>query len=202
MFKVGITGNIGSGKTTVCKVFEVLGIPVFYADDAAKRVMVEDAVLIEGIKQTFGAESYFEDGTLNRKHIAGIVFNNPDELAKLNALVHPATFRAFDVWVQQFKGRTDIPYVLKEAAVLFESGSYKMCHRSLMVSAPLDTRVKRVMQRDGITQEEVQSRNARQMSEEQKLDMANDKIINDDTELVIPQVLHLHKLYLSLAKSE
>jgi len=202
MFKVGITGNIGSGKTTVCKVFEVLGIPVFYADDAAKRVMVEDAVLIEGIMQTFGAKSYFEDGTLNRKHIAGIVFNNPDELAKLNALVHPATFRAFDVWVQQFKDRTDIPYVLKEAAVLFESGSYKMCHRSLMVSAPLDIRVKRVMQRDGITQEEVQSRNARQMSEEQKLDMANDKIINDDTELVIPQVLYLHKLYLSLAKSE
>jgi dephospho-CoA kinase len=197
MFKVGITGNIGSGKTTVCKVFEVLGIPVFYADDEAKKVMVTDDLLIAGIKQTFGNGSYFADGTLNRKHIAGIVFNNNDELIKLNALVHPAVFRTFNKWVLQFDG--NVPYVMKEAALLFESDSYKMCDRTIMVSAPLDLRIKRVTQRDGISAEEVQNRNARQFTEEKKREMANDLIINDDTELVVPQVLNLHKLYLSLA---
>ena len=197
MFKVGITGNIGSGKTTVSKIFNVLGIPVFYADDEAKKVMVTDTLLIAGIKQAFGNESYFADGTLNRKHIAAIVFNNNDELIKLNALVHPAVFRAFDKWVLQFDDK--VPYVMKEAALLFESDSYKMCDRTVMVSAPLDLRTKRVMQRDGISAEEVQSRNARQFPEEKKRGMANDLIINDDTQLVMPQVLKLHQLYLSLA---
>ena len=199
MFKVGITGNIGSGKTTVCKIFEVLGIPVFYADDEAKKVMIEDDVLIAGIKQAFGNEAYFEDGSLNRKHIAGIVFNNKEELLKLNALVHPAVFRAFDKWVISQK---NVPYVLKEAALLFESDSYKMCDRSVLVTAPLDLRIKRVTQRDGITADEVKSRNDRQFSEEKKLTMANDVIINDDTQLVIPQVIKLHELYLSLAKTQ
>ncbi|MDB5000866.1 MAG: dephospho-CoA kinase [Mucilaginibacter sp.] len=200
MFKVGITGNIGSGKTTVCKIFEVLGIPVFYADDEAKKVMVTDDLLIAGIKQTFGNESYFADGALNRKHIAGIVFNNNNELIKLNALVHPAVFRSFDKWVLQFDSK--VPYVMKEAALLFESDSYKMCDRTIMVSAPLDLRIKRVTQRDGISVEEVQSRNARQFAEEKKCAMANNLIINDDTELVMPQVLKLHKLYLSLASNK
>ncbi|RFZ85568.1 dephospho-CoA kinase [Mucilaginibacter terrenus] len=201
MFKVGITGNIGSGKTTVCKVFEVLGIPVFYADDAAKNVMVTDEILINGIKETFGDQSYFADGTLNRKHIAGIVFNDEAELVKLNKLVHPATFRAFDVWLTQFEGNQKVPYILKEAALLFESDSYKMCDRSVVVTAPLQTRVKRVMARDNITQQDVESRNAKQLTEEQKLQLANDNIINDDTQLVIPQVLRLHELYLSLSQA-
>jgi dephospho-CoA kinase len=199
MFKVGITGNIGSGKTTVCKIFEVLGIPVFYADDEAKKVMIEDDVLIAGIKQAFGTEAYFADGNLNRKHIAGIVFNDKEELLKLNALVHPAVFRAFDKWVINQK---NVPYVLKEAALLFESDSYKMCDRSVLVTAPLDIRIQRVTQRDGITADEVKSRNDRQFSEEKKLAMANDVIINDDTQLVIPQVIKLHELYLSLAETK
>ncbi|MDB5089124.1 MAG: dephospho-CoA kinase, partial [Mucilaginibacter sp.] len=99
MLKIGLTGNIGSGKTTVSKVFELLGIPVFYADDAAKEVMVKDQILIKGIQSAFGKPSYFDDGTLNRKHIADIVFNDAEQLEKLNSLVHPATFRAFDEWV-------------------------------------------------------------------------------------------------------
>jgi dephospho-CoA kinase len=199
MFKAGITGNIGSGKTTVCKIFEVLGIPVFYADDEAKKVMIEDDVLIAGIKQAFGTEAYFADGNLNRKHIAGIVFNDKEELLKLNALVHPAVFRAFDKWVINQK---NVPYVLKEAALLFESDSYKMCDRSVLITAPLDIRIQRVTQRDGITADEVKSRNNRQFSEEKKLAMANDVIINDDTQLVIPQVIKLHELYLSLAETK
>lgn len=197
MFKVGITGNIGSGKTTVCKIFEVLGIPVFYADGAAKEVMTTDEALVAGVQKAFGPDAYFADGALNRKHIAGIVFNDQAELTKLNALVHPAVFRAFDKWVSQFDDT--VPYVLKEAALLFESDSYKMCDRSVMVSAPLAMRIKRVTQRDGISVAEVKSREARQLSEDEKRAMANDLILNDDTQLVIPQVLALHQLYLSLA---
>lgn len=196
MLKVGITGNIGSGKTTICKVFEVLGIPVFYADEAAKKVMTNDAELIAGIKEAFGNEAYFADGSLNRKHIGGIVFNDKQQLEKLNALVHPATFRAFDVWVEQ---QTHALYVLKEAAILFESGSYKKCDRSILVTAPLDIRIARVMQRDGVTADEVKSRETRQYPQEKKIELANDIIVNDDSQLVIPQVLKLHEMYLSLA---
>ncbi|TWR27221.1 dephospho-CoA kinase [Mucilaginibacter achroorhodeus] len=199
MLKVGITGNIGSGKTTGCKVFEVLGIPVFYADEAAKKVMIEDDVLIDAIKAAFGNEAYYEDGSLNRKHIGGIVFNDKQRLEELNALVHPAVFRAFDVWVEE---QADAPYVLKEAAILFESGSYKKCDRSILVAAPLDIRIDRVMKRDGVTADEVKSREARQYPQEKKMELADDIIINDDSELVIPQMLKLHELYLSLANNK
>jgi dephospho-CoA kinase len=197
MLKIGLTGNIGSGKTTVAKVFELLGIPVFYADDEAKKVMVTDEILIESIKRTFGNESYFADGTLNRKHIAAIVFNNEVDLQRLNALVHPAVFRAFDQWVLNIK---NAPYVIKEAALLFESNSYKMCDRSLLVSAPLENRIARVMQRDKASRADVESREARQFSEDRKKQLADDIIINDDQQLVIPQVLALHNQYLSLAQ--
>ncbi|HTK21106.1 MAG TPA: dephospho-CoA kinase [Mucilaginibacter sp.] len=195
MLKVGITGNIGSGKTTVSKIFEILGVPVFYADDAAKKVMVEDPILISALKTEFGIESYFDDGSLNRKHIASIVFNNEAELAKLNAIVHPAVFRAFDSWVANIK---NAPYVMKEAALLFESSSYKMCDKTIMVTAPLELRINRVVQRDNLTRDEVESRNARQFSEEKKIQLADFVIRNDDTELVIPQVLELHKQFSSL----
>jgi dephospho-CoA kinase len=195
MLKIGLTGNIGSGKTTVSKIFELLGIPVFYADDAAKNVMVTDQILIGDIKSAFGGLSYFDDGSLNRKHIAGIVFNDAEQLAKLNAIVHPATFRAFDEWLKQIK---DAPYVLKEAALLFESDSYKMCDYSILVQAPLEIRIKRVMQRDGLSRAEVESRDSKQFSEEKKTALADYIIKNDDVQLVIPQVLKLHQQFLSL----
>ncbi|HWD87594.1 MAG TPA: dephospho-CoA kinase [Mucilaginibacter sp.] len=194
MLKVGITGNIGGGKTTVSKVFEVLGVPVFYADDAAKKVMTEDETLISGLKKAFGEAAYFEDGSLNRKHIAGIVFNDEKELAKLNALVHPAVFRAFDSWTARIK---DVPYVMKEAALLFESSSYQMCDKTIMVAAPLELRIKRVMQRDGFSREEILARDARQFTEEKKIALADYVIKNDDTELLIPQVLNLHNKFIT-----
>jgi len=195
MLKIGLTGNIGSGKTTVSKIFELLGIPVFYADDAAKKVMITDDVLINEIKSAFGNQSYFDNGTLNRKYIANIVFNNDVQLARLNALVHPATFRAFDVWLKTVSG---CPYVLKEAALLFESDSYKLCDYTLLVSAPLETRINRVIQRDELTRTEVEKRDSHQFPEEKKAALADYTIINDGSQLVIPQVLELHRVFCSL----
>jgi len=197
MYKVGITGGIGSGKTTVCKVFEVLGIPVFYADAAAKEIMVTDEILIEGIKTTFGNLSYFEDGRLNNKHIASIVFNNESELIKLNALVHPAVFRAFDVWEAQVS--PEVPYTLKEAALLFESESYKMVDTTILVTAPLQIKLDRVTARDGVSADQVKARMDKQFSDDEKIKMANHFIINDEAHSIIQQVLALHKQFLEIA---
>jgi len=192
MLKIGITGNIGSGKTTVSHLFALLGVPVFYSDDEAKNVMVTDAQLIAGIKQHFGADAYFADGLLNRKYIGGIVFNNPDELKVLNGLVHPAVFRAFDNWILE---HAHSPYILKEAAILFESGSYKDCDFTIVVSAPSAMRLQRVTQRDGISLAEAESRNAKQMPQEEKEKLASFVIQNDNSELIIPQVLALHEQF-------
>ncbi|HEY0897995.1 MAG TPA: dephospho-CoA kinase, partial [Sphingobacteriaceae bacterium] len=169
MLKIGITGGIGSGKTTVCRIFEVLGIPVFYADAVAKEVMTSDKILVEGVKGAFGDDSYLESGELNRKHLAGIVFNDATELEKLNTLVHPAVFRAFDTWAASVK---EAPYLIKEAALLFESGSYRMCDLNVLVTAPEALKIARVSQRDNISAEEVQQRMNKQFSDEKKLTMA------------------------------
>src|ERR1700744_1099057 len=193
MLKVGITGNIGSGKTTVSKIFEVLGIPVFYADTAAKEVMVKDEILISAIKDAFGNTSYFDDGSLNRKHIANIVFNDDKELATLNSIVHPAVFRSFDSWVKQHPSS---PYVLKEAALLFESDSYKMCDKTIMVTAPLPMRIQRVTARDGLGEAEIMSRETKQFTEDKKVKLADYVIRNDNSELVIPQVMRLHEEFM------
>jgi dephospho-CoA kinase len=198
MYKVGITGGIGSGKTTACKVFEVLGIPVFYADTVAKEIMCKDPVLVEGVKSAFGAASYLEDGKLNNKHIAGIVFNNEEALAQLNALVHPAVFRAFDVWEETISATT--PYTLKEAAILFESGSYKMCDTTILVTAPYEIKIKRLIQRDNVTEEQVKARMDKQLSDEEKAKLADHFIVNDEEQSIIEQVLALHQEFLQAAK--
>ncbi|WP_411274923.1 dephospho-CoA kinase [Daejeonella sp.] len=189
MLKIGITGGIGSGKTTVCKVFQVLGIPVFYADDAAKSIMHTDDALKEEIIEVFGKDSYLGNGELNRKHISAIVFKDREQLSKLNAIVHPAVFRAFDIWV---KAQELVPYVIKEAALLFESDAYKICDHSILVKSPDDIKIKRIMERDDITAEEVRLRMERQFSDQKKEKMANYVIINDEHKLLIPQVLALH----------
>ncbi|WP_423149408.1 dephospho-CoA kinase [Rubrolithibacter danxiaensis] len=192
MLKIGITGGIGSGKTVVCRVFELLGIPVFYADTVAKEVMQTDSLLIRELIETFGPETYFPEGVLNRKYLANIVFRDEAELKKLNSLVHPAVFRAFDYWTEQQK---NVPYVLKEAALLFESGSYKKCDYTILVTSPIQLRIKRIIDRDSISIEQVQERINKQMSDDEKKNRADCFIKNDEAELIIPQVLALHEKF-------
>jgi dephospho-CoA kinase len=198
MIKVGITGGIGSGKSTVCRIFASLGVPVFYADTVSKEIMVTDAVLIEGVKAAFGEESYDAAGKLNNKHIASIVFNNAEELARLNALVHPAVFRAFDSWLGSIPA--DTPYILKETAILFESGSYKLSDLNVVVTAPVTHRLKWVMDRDGATEEQVMARMNKQLTDEEKLKMADFMIRNDESQSLILQVLELHNRFIKITE--
>ena len=193
MLKVGITGGIGSGKTTVCKVFELLGIPVFYADDVAKSIMQTDPVLKTALLDTFGENSYTKDGMLNRAYISSIVFNDKQELEKLNSLVHPAVLRAFDNWVLEHH---ESPYVIKEAALLYESGGFKMCNKSILVIAPTLIKMNRVKLRDGISEEDIQLRMNRQFSDEMKIKYADHILNNDEKQLLIPQIIQLHQQFL------
>lgn len=193
MLKVGITGGIGSGKTTICRIFEVLNVPVFNADDVAKSIMVTNQELIEGIKKRFGTDAYFDDGKLNRKYISGIVFQDLQALQALNELVHPATIQAFKDWSL----KQDSPYCLHEAAILFESGAYKTCDYSILVSSPPMVRMNRVMKRDGVSEAYVKAIMDKQMPEEEKEKLADFVILNDGTHAVIPQVMKLHRYFLS-----
>ena len=188
MIKVGITGGIGSGKTTVAKIFEVLGIAVYYADDAAKRLMMEDAALKEKIEQAFGKDTY-DNGILNRAKLSSLVFNNPEKLALLNGIVHPATIADADKWMQQ----QTTPYVLKEAALIFESGASTHLDKVIGVFTPVELRIQRVMQRDNISEEAVKARISKQMDEAEKMRLCDYVIKNDEQELLIPQVLKIHE---------
>lgn len=193
MLKIGITGGIGSGKTTVAKVFEVLGIPVYYADAAAKRLMQEDGDLQQKIIEEFGNEVY-TDGYLNKETLAKIVFNNPKHLSTLNALVHPVTLKDAAEWME----KQNAPYTLKEAALIFESGSQENLDYIIGVNTPTPLRIQRTMQRDTITRDEVMARMDKQMDEDIKMRLCNFIINNDEQEMLIPQVLALHKTILSL----
>lgn len=190
MLHVGITGGIGAGKTTVCKLFEVLGIPIYYADDRAKWLMENQQELISGIVQLFGTEAYDAQKHLNRSYIAQKAFHNPELLQQLNALVHPAVALDGMEWQQ---AQSEIPYTLKEAALLFESGSYKLLDKIIVVSAPLELRIQRVMERDGSTREAVLQRISRQIPQEEKEARADFIIRNDGISPLIPQVLSIHQ---------
>jgi dephospho-CoA kinase len=188
LLKIGLTGGIGSGKSTVAAIFEVLGIPVYHADEAAKRLMQQDANLISGIKKLFGEESY-NNGVLNRSFISEKVFSDPDKLSKLNALVHPVTIADAEKWISL----QSAPYVIKEAAILFESGSNKQLDYVIGVSSPLELRIERVMKRDNVSKEQVLSRIQQQMDEDEKMHRCDFVVYNDEKELLIPQVLELHE---------
>ncbi|MBC9931923.1 dephospho-CoA kinase [Chitinophaga qingshengii] len=195
MLKVGITGGIGSGKSTVSKIFELLGVPVYYADERAKDILVRDPELAAAVRQHFGAATYDANGALNRKYLGNIVFNDKDKLALLNSLVHPATIRDSNLWASQ----QTTPYVLKEAALLFESESFHYLDKIIGVYAPQPLRMLRVMKRDNVTREEVLARMHKQIDEKIKMRLCDYVIQNDEQQLVIPQVLALHQELLQLA---
>jgi dephospho-CoA kinase len=194
MIRIGLTGGIGSGKSTVAKIFEVLGIPVYYADAANRRLVNEDPQIIKDITHHFGEKSY-TDGLLNRPYISSIVFNNPEKLALLNSISHPATIEDANRWMQQ----QSAPYVIKEAALIFESGSAENLDLVIGVYAPTALRIKRTMDRDKITQEEVKKRMERQINEELKMKLCDYVVINDEQQLVIPQVMALHQKFITSA---
>lgn len=195
MIKIGLTGGIGSGKSTVAKIFEVLGIPVYYADDAAKRLMNDDVDLQKKIKEAFG-DSVYSDGLLNKKQLAAIVFNNPVKLNLLNKLVHPATLKDAALWMN----KQEAAYTLKEAALIFESGAQQGLDYVIGVAAPAPLRIQRTMQRDGLTREEVIARMNKQLDESIKMKLCDFVIKNDEQEMLLPQVLALHQKLLALAK--
>lgn len=193
MLKVGITGGIGSGKTIICKLLELQNVPVFYADQQAKAVLQSDSQVIEQIKAQFGTDIYAKDGMLNRSRLASIVFNDEEHLKKLNSLVHPAVFQAFDKWL----ALQQAPYVVKEAALLFESGSYQNCDLTVLVKSPRALRISRIIKRDAITEAEVLKRMNKQWSDEEKEKLSHFIINNDEQQLLIPRVLKLHADFLN-----
>lgn len=195
MLKIGLTGGIGSGKTTVAAIFEVLEIPVYYADEAARKLMNEHAGLKSSIEQHFGKESY-TNGILNREYLAATVFNDPEKISTLNKLVHPLTIADAAEWMS----KQTSPYVIKEAALIFESQSHLHLDYVIGVYAPTEVRIKRVMQRDLLTAEQVEARMKRQMDETEKMKRSDFVITNDETRLLIPQVIELHEKFLQEAK--
>lgn len=195
MLKVGITGGIGSGKSTVARIFGILGVPVYYADDAAKTIMQTDELLIRQVKEHFGGHIYDSNNVLDRAALGKIVFNDKDKLELLNSLVHPATIRHSDEWAD----RQTAPYVLKEAALLFESGSFQYLDKCIGVSAPQPLRILRVMKRDNVSRNDVLARMYKQIDDNIKMKLCDYVIRNDEQEMVIPQVLALHNTLLQLA---
>ncbi len=192
MIKVGITGGIGSGKTTACKLFEKLGVPVYYADQRAKDIMVDDKAVKAEIVNLFGDEAYLPDGSLNRTHIAAIAFKDEQKLLSLNEVVHPAVARDGESWntILANKGFT---YSLKEAALLIESGSYKLLDKLIVVTAPEEERIKRVMLRDNTDEASVKARIKAQLSEAEKVTLADYVINNTDLIKLAEQVKVIHE---------
>lgn len=197
VLKVGLTGGIGSGKSTVAQIFEVLGIPVYYADIEAKRLMNEDADLRKAISNAFGNKAYMS-GMLDRKYIASIVFSDPSKLELLNSLVHPATKKDSENWMRQ----QITLYAIHEAALIFEAKVADRLDYVMGVSSPQELRIKRAMERDKVSKEEVLNRMNKQLDEETKMNKCDFVLINDEQQLLIPQVLTLHEKLIQLSKQK
>ncbi|MEJ7611228.1 MAG: dephospho-CoA kinase [Ferruginibacter sp.] len=188
MLRIGLTGGIGSGKTTVAKIFEVLGVPVYYADASAKRLMNEDPVMRQRIITAFGEESYIND-KLNRPYLASVVFSDPEKTKLINSFIHPATLADAAKWMDLQKS----PYAVKEAALIFEAGAEKHLDLVIGVQAPFELRMQRAMERDNISEDAVRSRMEKQMDEAEKMSRCDILINNDEKELLIPQVVVIHE---------
>jgi dephospho-CoA kinase len=195
MLKVGLTGGIGAGKSIVASIFRLLNVPVYDADTAAKNLMNQDEALKEKIIQNFGSSAYL-NGSLNRPYISAQVFSNKEKLELLNSLVHPATIKDANKWFEKQQS----PYVIKEAALLFESGTAADYDYVIGVTAPEAMRIKRAMNRDNATREQIKERMKNQMEESIKMKLCDYIIHNDERVLILPQILQIHKALLQQKK--
>jgi dephospho-CoA kinase len=194
--KIGVTGGIGSGKTVVCQVFKTLGIPVYNADIQAKVLMTKDKDVKTAIRNNFGDMAYFRDGSLNTDYLSLHVFKQKDLLKILNSIVHPAVGRDFDSWVLNQAGK---PYIIKEAALLVEAGSYKSLDHLITVTAPADLKIDRVLKRDKHrTKSDVENIMSNQLDDKEKIAKSKFVIKNDGKTLIVPQVLKIHDYLISL----
>ena len=194
---IGLTGGIGSGKTTISKMFEEIGIPVYISDKEAQKIIETKASVKESIKSLFGELAYV-DGKYNRKYIAEIVFKNKYKLQKLNDIVHPLVAKHFEEW----KHLQSSPYVIKEAAILFESGAYRNCDFIITVTAPEEERIRRVVERDGVTEEAVRERMKNQWSDEKKIKLSNEVINNISIEASLLKVREIHSKLIKKLKKQ
>ncbi|MDL2230178.1 dephospho-CoA kinase [Alistipes sp. OttesenSCG-928-L06] len=190
MIRVGLTGGIGSGKTTVARVLEQLGVPVYYADVRGQWLSDNDPEVRLKIKALFGEEAYRPEGSLDRAYIAGKVFADKALLERLNAIVHPAVRRDYRAWAARHE---EEPYTVMETAILFESGFEREVQRVVVVTAPEELRIARTVRRDGSDETAVRARIAAQMSDDERLAKADDVLQANDRELLIPQILELHR---------
>lgn len=188
LFKLGITGGIGSGKSSVCRVFGVLGIPVFYADAEAKSIMDNDAGIMSEINSLTGRDMYHE-GILDRRRLASLIFNDQKLLYEVNSLVHPVVFRNFAIWADS----QSAPYVIMEAAILFESGGYKLVDKIATIVAPVEERIGRVMKSNMLTRNQVLERIRNQMDDEERIKQSDYIIRNAENDMIIPAILEIHR---------
>jgi len=186
--KLGITGGIGSGKTSVCRVFSVLGIPVFYTDIEAKKIMENDKGIIRRINSIAGTNLY-SDGTLDRMALAALIFNNYKLLEKVNSLVHPVVFDQFRIWEKE----QTAPYVIMEAAILFESGASKLVDRVATVVAPLEERIDRIIARNNLSRQQIDERIKNQMDDKTRISLSDYIINNSEHDMIIPSILKIHE---------
>ena len=198
MYIIGLTGGIGSGKTIVSKVFENLGIAVYNSDIEAKLLMNNDSDIINKFKMIFGFEIYDNDNRLNKKKLADLIFNDKNKLKTVNSIVHPAVKKHFTNWVQMQKS----PYVIKETAILFESGIFKDVDKIITVTAPLELRINRLVIRDSSDKKNILERVNNQLNEDYKIKNSDAVIYNDNKQLIVPQILRIHQKILEILKNK
>ena len=186
--KIGVTGGIGSGKTSVCRVFNVLGIPVFSSDAVARRIMDSDDEIIEKVKTIAGKDVYFS-GTLDRAKLAGIIFNNASLLEEINKIVHPVVFEQFNIWVNSVSA----PYSIMEAAILIESGASKLVDKIATIATPEEERLSRVTLRSRLSRHQVMERMKNQLDDETRIKLSDYVIYNSENDMIIPAIIRIHE---------
>ena len=194
MLTVGITGGIGSGKSTVSRILENLGVPVFYSDLEGRKVLNEDEAVKREVIEAFDKDMYNSKGELDRERMASLVFNDPRALSRLTTIVHPRVEQAFEEFCQTHENAA---YVVKEAAILFESGTYHNLDKIVSVFAPKEDRIKRVMKRDGVSDQKVRKRMAFQYTDEERNELADLIIMNEEGVDLLPQIMELHEIFLN-----